>query len=295
MNPNGQLSASVVITTKNRCSDLQRALLSCMKQTATPEILVVDDGSTDGTSEMVRIQFPQVTLHRSEVSLGLIAQRNAAASLAKGDIIFSIDDDAEFSTPRIVEDVLKQFSDRRIAAIAIPFINVRFDSIVRQSAPDRESIWITNEFIGTAHALRRSIFLDIGRYTEFLHHQGEEGDLCIRLLNGGFVVALGSSDPIHHYESPHRDRAKIEFYGQRNLILFAWYNVPTLFLPIHAFTTIVNGLVYGFRARSIFIRLKGVFAAALAVITERRARQPVSLRTYLLYRSLKKRGPQRLS
>ena len=85
-------------------------------------------------------------------------------------------------------------------------------AVVRQRAPDPSAVWVTDRFIGTAHAVRRDVFLACGGYREFLVHQGEEGDFCIRMLAGGHHVRLGNSDPIHHFESPRRDFRRMDYY-----------------------------------------------------------------------------------
>ena len=190
------MTATIVITTKNRKEDLIRALDSCMRQKGIVETLVVDDGSTDGTSALVRSCFPSVRLVRFEESRGYIRARNEAARLAEGDVIISIDDDAEFSQPSIVETVLSEMEDPRVAAVAMPFIDVSLEKKLKQCAPDRNGTWITNEFIGTAHAIRKVVFREVGGYREVLFHQCEEGDFCIRLLERGWVVRLGNSAPI---------------------------------------------------------------------------------------------------
>jgi glycosyltransferase involved in cell wall biosynthesis len=230
-------------------------------------------------------------LHRSALSRGLIVQRNTGARLAKGDIIFSIDDDAEFSNPTIVEAVLGEFSDPRIGAIAIPFINVRQDQVVRQKAPDAKQVWVTNEYIGTAHALRKAAFWAAGGYREVLFHQGEEGDLCIRMLEHDYVVRLGSSEPIFHYESPKRSHERINVYGQRNLMLFAWHNVPAPDVLIHLPVTVINGLLWGIRKGWFSYRLQGTLAGLISIWGERANRMPVSISVSRLFRRLKKCGP----
>src|SRR5204862_8182584 len=120
---------------------------------------VMDDGSTDGSAEMVQSEFPQVALYRFEESKGLIVRRNEAAHLAKGEIIFSIDDDAIFSTPDVINQTLAEFDSPRIGAVAIPYINVRKDSIVRQCTPDGRGPYLTDAYICTTHAVRRSVLL----------------------------------------------------------------------------------------------------------------------------------------
>lgn len=287
--------ATVVITTKNRKDDLAVALRSVFSQTVPIEVIVIDDGSTDGTDEFVSNNFPDALLYRFDVSRGLIAQRNYGADVASCEIIFSIDDDAEFSTPNVIESVLSEFSDPRIVAVAIPFINVKQSQIVNQLAPDKCAIWITNEFIGTAHALRKREFKEAGGYSEHFFHQGEEGDYCIRALDKGNFVRIGSSDPILHYESPKRSNERINRYGQRNLMLFAWQNVPVLWFPVHFIATICNGLIWGIRNGCFKYRVQGTLFGFQSIFQYFKFRKPVSVATYRKYRKLKNAGCIRLS
>src|SRR6266568_5079158 len=286
--------AAVVITTKNRHQELRTALTSALQQTVEPEVIVVDDGSTDETSEMVRAEFPHVSFHRFERSAGYICRRNEGARLAKADVIFSIDDDAAFSTARIIEQTVAEFDSPRVGAVAIPYSDVNKDRVVRQKAPDRERIWITDRYIGTAHAVRHDLFLKLGGYRENFVHQGEEGDFCLRMLNAGFVTRLGNADPIHHFESPRRDFQRMDFFGRRNDVLFAWHNVPTPYLPAHLAATTFNGLLLGLKLRRPGHMTRGVLSGYLGCIRYWAERAPVKLQSYLLHRELKKQGPRRL-
>jgi len=90
--------ASVVISTKSRKEDLRVALRGCTQQTGFAsgqvEVLVIDDGSTDGSAELVRSEFPEVKLLRFETSEGYIIQRNRGVELSRSPIVIIIDDDA---------------------------------------------------------------------------------------------------------------------------------------------------------------------------------------------------------
>jgi glycosyltransferase involved in cell wall biosynthesis len=283
-----ELTATVVISTKNRKDDLRRALQSCLKQRAAPEVLVIDDGSTDGTAEMVRGEFPSVRLVREEASAGYIVRRNQGARLARGDVIVSIDDDAEFISPDTVGQTLAELGDPRIAAVAMPFVNVNDSPDIRQRAPSPDGIYLKDAFIGTAHGLLRRAFLDAGGYREALFHQGEEEDLCIRLLDAGYVTRLGNADPIHHYESPRRDWRRMDLYGARNKVLFSWYNVPLCYLPLHLPAATLSRLLFGLRARRPLNAIRGLVMGYAACARQVRDRRPVRPETYRLFRRLRK-------
>ena len=84
---------SVIIPTFNRAHVLSRALDSVLAQTrAAEEVIVVDDGSSDATAEVVSSDYPQVTLLQQE-NLGVSAARNRGIAQATGDWIALLDSD----------------------------------------------------------------------------------------------------------------------------------------------------------------------------------------------------------
>lgn len=281
--------ATVVITTKNRVADLCKSIASALNQTARPNVLVIDDGSTDGTADFVRQKFPTVQISRSEMSCGLIVQRNRAAQMVETPIIFSIDDDAEFSSPNVVEASLREFDHPRVGAVAIPFVDINRSPNICGLAPDRGQVYACYDYVGTAHALRRDIFQALGGYREILFHQGEEEDYCVRMLDAGFVTRAGSADPVHHYESPRRSFSRMDFFGARNKVLYAWHNVPFPYLPGHLAVTTLATSAYSLQVRRLLTRVRGVIAAYGTIGLLRTVRRPVSMATYRLSRELKAR------
>jgi GT2 family glycosyltransferase len=288
------LSATIVVTTKNRRDDLRTALRSAVAQQGPVEVLVVDDGSTDGTAEMVRGEFPSVGLERSEVSRGYIAQRNEAARMATGDVVISIDDDAELRSARTVLDTLADFDHVRIGAVAMPAIDVRRGAVMRQQAPDSDGVWVTPSFWGTAHAVRRDLFLDLGGYREDLGEMFEEVDFCLRLLDAGYVTRLGRAEPLHHYESPQRLQPRKVFYVWRNNIGHAWRNVPMPYTPVRAAKVTVAGLLFGLRNRQLGPVVRGLATGYREAPGQLAGRRPVSRSAYRLDHDLRRHGPLRL-
>jgi GT2 family glycosyltransferase len=287
-------AAAIVITSKDRRSDLREALRTAFAQTADLEVLVIDDGSSDGTSAMVEAEFPEVRLFRSEESLGLVAQRNRAAGLATAAVIVSIDDDARLVSPHTVEQTLADFDDPRIGAVAMPFLDVRQSPEPKQVPPDREGRWVTSSYIGTAHAVRRDVFLALGGYRSDFRHMAEEVDFCLRLLGAGYVVRLGRADPLHHLESPRRDVGLNLRLGRRNEVLHAWHNVPHPYLAERLAKQLVASVQLAWTWRAPGPVLQGLAHGAALILRGEAERRPVSRAAYRIDHRLRRAGPQRL-
>src|SRR5579862_8525479 len=88
---------SVCIVSWN-CRDLLRACLESLRpdrQGVTLEVIVVDNGSTDGAADMVAELFPAVTLLRNPRNGSFSRANNQAAAAARGDFLFFLNNDTE--------------------------------------------------------------------------------------------------------------------------------------------------------------------------------------------------------
>ena len=98
---NSILNVSVIIPTYNRKNLLKRALYSVSSQTFVPqEIIVVDDGSSDGTKDWVLERFPYVRYIYQDNS-GVSSARNAGIKEAKGLWIAFLDSDDEWMPDKL--------------------------------------------------------------------------------------------------------------------------------------------------------------------------------------------------
>lgn len=99
------MEISVVIPTYNRESTIQKTLESVLNQTSRPmEIIVVDDGSTDRTIDIVKgikVENSIIRLIRMKRNRGAQAARNIGIKVAKGEWIAFLDSDDEWTNDKI--------------------------------------------------------------------------------------------------------------------------------------------------------------------------------------------------
>jgi len=101
----------VVIPTFNRGDLVIRALDSVMAQSRPPEeVIVVDDGSTDGSGARIRDTFPSVRVVRQENG-GVSSARNRGIGVAGGDFIAFLDSDDEWLPEKLEQQLARMASD----------------------------------------------------------------------------------------------------------------------------------------------------------------------------------------
>ncbi|MEG3439832.1 glycosyltransferase family 2 protein [Pannus brasiliensis CCIBt3594] len=87
------MKISIIITTRDRLSLLKRAIASSLAQKIAHEIIVIDDGSSDGTGEYLETLTGKVRVYRNSRNLGHAGSVNRGVALATGDWIKLLDDD----------------------------------------------------------------------------------------------------------------------------------------------------------------------------------------------------------
>jgi GT2 family glycosyltransferase len=287
---------TVVIPTRNRWEDLQKAIDSCLKQNYSPlEIRIYDDASEENIAEMVRKKYPAAKVYRSEQNVGQVHLRNKGFHDAKGKYIFSLDDDSYFDDRQTVAQVVEVLEKYpRVAVAALPFFEPKLNRrhfIYKQVLEGDASgpLNSVGNFTGCAAAFRKDAVMKTGGYCEKFFFAVEEDDLAIRLLNAGWDIITIPVTPLIHLFSGIRDLERLHILGPRNSIFFVYLNAPLPHLLSKMVMTTVGSLWHGFTIREPRLKLFGIMQGFRVCLKYWKKRNPVSIKTWHKFRRLLKR------
>jgi hypothetical protein len=220
---------SVVITTWNRRDELKRTLVDLQTQDYhNTEIIVVDNGSQDGTLEMLREEFKKVRVIALERNIG-IEGTNIGMREAEGDFILLLDND---SSPK--EDAIKRMVDVFLRESQIGIIAFEIHGPgYRPHSPILSSPVYVYGFSGGGVGIRRSILNEVGGFPEEYFLYLCEQDLSIRVLNAGYKIVQIPGIIAYHRTSPvSRNVKEVAYYYTRNFIYlyFKYYPLGEIFL-----------------------------------------------------------------
>ncbi len=223
------MSISVVIPLYNKGPHIERALQSVLSQTSLPdEIIVVDDGSTDGSGEIVAsLGDPRIRLIRQE-NQGVSAARNRGIAAAKGELIAFLDADDTWE-PRFLEVILRlREKYPQAGAYATAYLIITKDGV--KNIPTfnvftqevREGLILIPNYLKTsigacfgmgatpvwtsAVVIPRAIFRTVGKFQvsepgAWIH---EDADMWLR-ISIGFPIAWSSEClAVYHQDATNR-------------------------------------------------------------------------------------------
>ncbi|MGY1826394.1 MULTISPECIES: glycosyltransferase family 2 protein [unclassified Blastococcus] len=225
---------AVVVITHQRRDELLLALRRLVALPEQPHVVVVDNGSTDGTADAVRERFPQVELIASPENLGAVGRNLGVARLGTPYVAFCDDDTWwEPGSLRAAADVLD--AHPRLAIVTARIVvepGGTEDPIVAElrDSPVRGADWLPGPALGSflagASVLRREAFTEVGGFSERLWLGGEEelmaGDLAAR----GWELCYLEQLTLHHQASTARDPHKRRADGIRNTLWTTWLRRP---------------------------------------------------------------------
>jgi glycosyltransferase involved in cell wall biosynthesis len=188
---------SVAIPTFQRRDLVLDAIASVLAQDkAADEIIVVDDGSTDGSADAIQREFgPAVRLVRQD-NRGVSAARNAAAALARGDLIAFLDDDDRWLPSHL--ETIEALALRHPTAVLISTChNAWFGTeAVSQSVclDMTEALLLGTDWVGppSGVAVPRRAYLDVGGCDTRLR-LAEDVDLYLRLSLVGPAALISAT------------------------------------------------------------------------------------------------------
>ena len=223
---------SVVILTFNR----QEAVLTLLDQLAhleAPdlEVIVVDNGSEDGTAAAVAAAHPAVILIPLAVNAG-VGARNRGLERATGEIVITLDDDMVELEVADLTTLRELFADDpRLGAVNFkvtwPGTQRVRDWVHRRPVSAAETAFDTYEITEGAVAWRRSALHQVGYYREdfFISHEGL--DLAFRLIECGWrIIYDGRVQVGHAHAAGGRKSWRRYYYDTRNQFWVAMLHLP---------------------------------------------------------------------
>jgi GT2 family glycosyltransferase len=225
---------AVVVITHQRREELLQALARLRALPEQPHVVVVDNGSTDGTAEAVRDRFPQVELVTSPENLGAVGRNLGVARLDTPYVAFCDDDTWwEPGSLRTAADVLE--AHPRLAVVTARIVVEPAgteDPIVAElrDSPVRGADWLPGPALGSflagASVLRREAFLEVGGFCDRLWLGGEEELMAGDLAAAGWELCYLPSLTVHHQASKARDPHRRRRDGIRNTLWTTWLRRP---------------------------------------------------------------------
>jgi GT2 family glycosyltransferase len=268
---------SIVIVNWNRLDDLLRCIHYLRFQKGVSfEIVVVDNGSSDGSAERIR-EIPCVKFVGLESNVGPCAARNIGIDHARGRYILFLDSDAVLSKQRLTRLVERMDQDPKIGVLACRIVNSvtrRIDQWI-YSEPESHAHrheFETYSFSAAGAFVRAQALRDAGPFWEQLFIYNEEVDLSIRVLRAGYRIVHFPKVRVYHSTSPNGRKGSGNYWMLqiRNWIWIFYRHYPSplrfgkigLYISIYIFKSMcdrhlkecVAGIVQGLSKTEIIER-----------------------------------------
>jgi glycosyltransferase involved in cell wall biosynthesis len=170
-----QPRVSVVIPTFNRRQPLQQAIDSVLRQTRpVDELVVVDDGSTDGTFEWLSESFAQIRSPRvvilQQKNAGPSAARNAGIERASGQLIAFLDDDDTWHPDKMQRQLAELSEHPDIYLLGCAADTLKLAGGARLIDIGEWHLLFRNWFLTPGVVVRRDALIECGGFPEDMRH-----------------------------------------------------------------------------------------------------------------------------
>jgi GT2 family glycosyltransferase len=224
----------VVVITHQRRAEALDALARLTALPEQPKVVLVDNGSADGTAAAVREKFPQVDVLALPWNAGAVG-RNLGVDRLRTPYVAFCDDDTWWEPGSLTGAADALDAHPRLGVVNARIIvepGAREDPVVAElrDSPVPGPDWLPGPALGSflagASVVRREAFQAVGGFSSRLWLGGEEELLATDLLSAGWEICYLERLVVHHAASPARDSVRRRRVGIRNTLWFTWLRRP---------------------------------------------------------------------
>lgn len=234
-------TVSVIIPNLNGENLLGKNLPHLLKAKENPgnnitEIIVVDDGSSDGSVGLLTKNFPGVKLIKHKINRGFSSAVNTGVRMAKGNLVLLLNTDVTPSEDFLVP-VFKHFENSRVFAVSLHekgfgWAKGSFSAGYIQLAmgDEQNSSHVSFYVSGGSGVFRRDYWMKLGGMDEKLlsPFYWEDIDLCYRAEKRGYINLWEPEGKVtHEHETTIAKfpKAHVQRIKERNQLLVIWKNI----------------------------------------------------------------------
>jgi GT2 family glycosyltransferase len=221
------MDLSVIILNFNTKKLLYDCLKSVLASTGPYQIetIVSDNGSTDGSIEMVKSEFPQVKLLENNANLGFSKGNNVAVRVSQGRHIMLLNSDTVVQPDAFEKMIAKADTDRTIGALGpkILLASGELDPSARRNFPNPANAFLrlfglsklsnynitgpidqemeVEAIMGACMLVPRAVIDKVGMLDEEFFFYGEDLDWCYRIKEAGYKIVYYPKAEILHFKS----------------------------------------------------------------------------------------------
>jgi len=224
---------TVVVLTHNRREEVLHTVAQLHALPERPDVIVADNGSSDGTADALLARFPHLRVVRCATNLGAAA-RNRAAALASTEYVAFSDDDTEWQAGSLAYAVALLERWPRVGVLSArvvvgdahapdPTCDAMRDSpLDRRDLPGPSLVG----YMAGACVFRTALFRAVGGYEPRLFIGGEEELVALDVLDAGHAIVYCDKMTVLHRPSAQRDAGLRRRLLARNAALVAWLRLP---------------------------------------------------------------------
>jgi len=254
---------SILISTKNRLTDLAYTLdkIKNLLKENSVECVVFDDGSTDGTYEFVKENFPSIQLERNAVSKGYIFCRNKMLNETAAAYAISLDDDAHFITENPIEALRNHFVQNK--ACGLIALRVFWGLESPNAIVSNEETARVKGFVGCGHVWRMEAWKSIPNYPEWFIFYGEEDFAAYQLFKNNWEIHYLPEVLVNHRVDIKARKSEKDYRLRlRRSLRSGWY----LYIMFYPWQEIPRRFAYTLWIQIKNKVLKGDWGAMLAIL-----------------------------